>query len=68
MSAVKLGTEDVTFSDMISNLPDDLLIQAYSEKSLWKMMPVLKYVEKSCPTMTSQGFVEFCRRSLQLAT
>ncbi|WZZ39418.1 hypothetical protein YC2023_035677 [Brassica napus] len=82
MSAVKLGTEDVTFSDMISNLPDDLLIQILSLvsiseamntsllskrwESLWKMMPVLKYVEKSCPTMTSQGFVEFCRRSLQL--
>lgn len=82
MSAVKLGTEDVTFSDMISNLPDDLLIRILSLlpiseamntsllskrwESLWKMMPVLKYVEKSCPTMTSQGFVEFCRRSLQL--
>lgn len=34
--------------------------------SLWKMMPVLEYVENSCPNMTSHGFLEFCRRSLQL--
>ncbi|XP_018474165.2 putative F-box/FBD/LRR-repeat protein At5g56810 [Raphanus sativus] len=82
MSAAKLRREDVTFSDMISNLPDDLLLRILSLvpiseamntsllskrwESLWKMTPVLKYVEKSCPNMTCQGFVEFCRRSLQL--
>ena len=82
MSAAILGTEDVTSSDMISHLPDDLLLgilslipiseamntSLLSKRwiSLWKMMPVLEYVENSCPNMTSHGFLEFCRRSLQL--
>ncbi|CAN7006145.1 unnamed protein product [Brassica rapa subsp. trilocularis] len=82
MSAAIFGTEDVTSSDMISHLPDDLLLGILSLVpiseamnasllskrwiSLWKMMPVLEYVENSCPNMTSHGFLEFCRRSLQL--
>ncbi|CAH8383586.1 unnamed protein product [Eruca vesicaria subsp. sativa] len=67
---------------MISNIPDDLLFGILSFvpvreamntsllskrwESLWKMMPVLKYSEKSFPDMTFQEFVEFFRRSLQL--
>ncbi|XP_024011173.1 putative F-box/FBD/LRR-repeat protein At5g56810 [Eutrema salsugineum] len=82
MKAAKLGTEDVTFSDRISKLPDDLLLQILSLvpisdamktsllskrwRSLWKMMPVLKYDENTCPNTGSLGFVDVCTRSLQL--
>ncbi|KAF8102653.1 hypothetical protein N665_0197s0017 [Sinapis alba] len=82
MKAAKLRTEDVTFSDIISHLPDDLLFRILSLvpisdamhtsllskhwKSLWKMMPTLEYHKESCPNIGSLGFEEFCKRSLQL--
>ncbi|ESQ42737.1 hypothetical protein EUTSA_v10015738mg [Eutrema salsugineum] len=82
MKTAKLGTEDATFPDRISRLPNDLLFQILSLvtitdamktsllskrwKSVWKMMPMLDYDKNSCPNIGSLGFVEFCRRSLQL--
>ncbi|KAF8102652.1 hypothetical protein N665_0197s0016 [Sinapis alba] len=82
MKAAKLRTKDVTFSDRISHLPEDLLFRILSLvpisdamqtsllskrwKSVWKMMPTLEYHKESCPNIGSLGFEEFCKRSLQL--
>ncbi|XP_056850310.1 putative F-box/FBD/LRR-repeat protein At5g56810 [Raphanus sativus] len=82
MEAAKLRTEDVTFSDRISHLPDDLLFRMLSLvpisdamhtnllskrwKSVWKMMPTLEYDQSCCANIGSLGFEEFCKRSVQL--
>lgn len=65
MDAARSGIEEVTNSDMISQLPNDLLFRIISLipvsdamstsllskrwKSVWKMLPTLVYDENSCP-------------------
>ncbi|KAL0875438.1 hypothetical protein Bca101_025143 [Brassica carinata] len=83
MEAAKLGiNEDVKFSDRISYLPNDLLLQILSLvpitdavntsilskrwTSLWKMMPMLVYDANICPNIDSRSFEIFWRRSLKL--
>lgn len=83
MKAAKLGIdEDVKFSDRISYLPDDLLLQILSLvpitdavntsilskrwTSLWRMMPMLAYDANTCPNIDSRSFEIFWRRSLKL--
>ncbi|KAF8102650.1 hypothetical protein N665_0197s0014 [Sinapis alba] len=82
MKTAKLRRKDVTSSDIISHLPDDLLLRILSSipisdamnttllskrwKSLWKMMPTLEYDQSSCANVGSLGFHKFCERSLQL--
>ncbi|KAJ4875351.1 putative F-box/FBD/LRR-repeat protein [Raphanus sativus] len=82
MKTAKLRTKDVTFSDRISHLPDDLLFIILSLipisdamytcllskrwKSLWKMMPTLEYDESCCDNIAWRGFNSFCQRSLRL--
>ncbi|CAF2121338.1 unnamed protein product [Brassica napus] len=81
MKAEELGNEEVTCSDRISDLPDDLLFRILSlipvrmamSTSLlskrWnyvrKMMPTLMY-DESCPYNGSLGFDQFCVMSLSL--
>ncbi|CAG7879977.1 unnamed protein product [Brassica rapa] len=81
MKAARLGIEEVTCSDTISHLPDDLLFRILSlvpvrialSTSLlskrWnyvrKMMPTLVY-DETCPYNGSLGFDQFCRMSLPL--
>uniref|UniRef100_M4CRL3 F-box domain-containing protein n=1 Tax=Brassica campestris TaxID=3711 RepID=M4CRL3_BRACM len=81
MKAEELGNEEVTCSDRISDLPDDLLFRILSlvpvrialSTSLlskrwnyvWKMMPTLVY-DETCPYNGSLGFDQFCRMSLPL--
>ncbi|KAL1217410.1 putative F-box/FBD/LRR-repeat protein [Cardamine amara subsp. amara] len=82
MKAARLGMEELSYTDRISHLPDDLLFRILSLipvsdamstsllskrwKSLWKMMPTLEYDENTCPNIGSLGFDQFCGRSLQL--
>ncbi|CAN7006146.1 unnamed protein product [Brassica rapa subsp. trilocularis] len=81
MKAEELGNEEVTCSDRISDLPDDLLFRILSlvpvrmamSTSLlskrWnyvrKMMPTLMY-DETCPYNGSLGFDQFCVMSLSL--
>lgn len=81
MKAARLGIEELTCSDTISHLPDDLLFRILSlvpvrtatSTSLlskrWnyvrKMMPTLVY-DETCPYNGSLGFDQFCGMSLPL--
>ncbi|KAG7538234.1 FBD domain [Arabidopsis suecica] len=82
MEAVRSGTEEVTYPDRISQLPNDLLFRILSSipvsdamstsllskrwKSVWKMLPTLVYNENLCPNIGSVGFDQFVGRSLSL--
>ena len=81
MKAARLGSEEVTYPDRISHLPDDLLLRILSLvpvrtamstsllskrwKPVWKMMPMLVY-DETCPYIGSLGFDQFCGMSLPL--
>ncbi|CAG7880236.1 unnamed protein product [Brassica rapa] len=81
MKAARLGSEEVTYPDRISQLPDDLLLRILSLvpvrtamstsllskrwKPVWKMMPMLVY-DETCPYIGSLGFDLFCGVSLPL--
>ncbi|KAJ4907509.1 putative F-box/FBD/LRR-repeat protein [Raphanus sativus] len=82
MKAESLGSEEVTYQDRISHLPDDLLLRLLSLvplrtamstsllskrwKPVWKMMPTLVY-DESCPYINGPlGFDQFCGVSLPL--
>lgn len=76
-----MGNEELSHSDRISHLPDDLLVQILSLipvrnavstsllskrwKSVWKMSPTLVY-DETCPYIGSLGFDQFCGVSLKL--
>ncbi|XP_006280483.2 putative F-box/FBD/LRR-repeat protein At5g56810 [Capsella rubella] len=71
MDAARSGIEEVTYSDMISHLPNDLLFRILSLipvsdamstsqlskrwRPVWKMLPTLVYDENSCPNIGSLG-------------
>ncbi|KAF8116764.1 hypothetical protein N665_0014s0028 [Sinapis alba] len=76
-----MGSEEVTYPDRISPLPNDLLFQILSLapvrttmstsllskrwKYVWKMMPTLVY-DETCPYTSPLGFDLFCNMSLPL--
>ncbi|KAG7538235.1 F-box domain [Arabidopsis suecica] len=76
MNAPRLGSEEFSYSDRISQLPDDLLLRILSFiptsdaistsllskrwKFLWKMMPTLDLDEDSCRNLGSLRFDEVC--------
>ncbi|CAL9243875.1 unnamed protein product [Arabidopsis halleri] len=81
MNAPSLGSEEVSYSDRISHLHDDLLLRILSFiptsdaistsllskrwKFLWKMMPTLDLDEDSCRNLGSLRFDEVCCSLLQ---
>lgn len=81
MNAPRLGSEEVSYSDRISHLPDDLLLRILSFiptsdaisrsllskrwKFLWMMMPTLDLDEDSCRNLDSLRFDEVCCSFLQ---
>ncbi|AED96811.1 F-box-like domain superfamily [Arabidopsis thaliana x Arabidopsis arenosa] len=76
MKAPRLGSEEVSYSDRISYLPDDLLLRILSFihtsdaistsllskrwKFVWKMMPTLDLDEDSCRNIGTLRFDEGC--------